>query len=567
MAAKTSPTQPAGYSRIAAWMLLGAVLFYHLGTNSAFYLIDQRPANDHELSHVIGAIDYLDRLAEGKNPYTAWRLCSSGYPPVGAIAAAAYTIGGRHHLAARFSQLLFSLVLAGSIFLLGQALFDSWTGVLAAFLMLTSPAACEISRQYLLEWPLTAMTTMAALLLWRGNGFAERRWSLGAGLAVGLAALCKQTFFFFLAGPILYAAVLCLIDRGRAKSAAKTPLRNGLLAGMIAVAVAGIWYFSIGLSNFLGYYRQMSDQAGDAHFSPSAMMYFYQSHLLPYYLTPGLAIIVLAALAPAVFLYRRARKSTTSDETFKPWLFLALWLAIPVFTLQFISIQNEMTLVPALPSLFLAVAALLTAPWRLKSGLVPRAIFALLLIAVVINGHLNAGLFFGPRGYEPLPLGLSKTPLLHLTPHKYAYENYMMPRPEPWHEEEIATAIFKAGRGPKPRLLMMDETPYLNANTFWYLFKLQQREVEVENQWRDDRDWLAPGPDGKPLLYSFDAIFFRQPWRTLYGEVIDNGERPNLWRIFAYLTNPPDDFWQVFRPAGHWLLPDGSLAYLLLQRP
>ncbi|MCZ7582882.1 MAG: hypothetical protein M5R36_05825 [Deltaproteobacteria bacterium] len=51
-----------------------------------------------------------------------------------------------------------------------------------------------MSRQYLLEWPLTSLSAFAAYAIWRAEGYENKRWAYVAGLAVGLAALAKQTF-------------------------------------------------------------------------------------------------------------------------------------------------------------------------------------------------------------------------------------------------------------------------------------------------------------------------------------------------------------------------------------
>ncbi|NLH49005.1 MAG: phospholipid carrier-dependent glycosyltransferase [Myxococcales bacterium] len=638
MAVRPSPNHADFSSRSAAWILLAVVFFYHAAGNSAFFLIDRRPANYNELSHVIGAIEYLNRLVDEKDPYAASLHAFTGYPPIGAVASLAYAVGGRHHLSARFSQLLFSLILSASVYLLGRALFDRRTGVLAVFLLLTSPAACDLSRQYLLEWPLTAIAALAAYCLWRSDGFAERRWSLTAGLAVGLAALCKQTFFLFLAGPVLFVAAAAWQKSRPPESATETgapknrrhiwwwivfaaswamaaalyspahreaidnwyrastpwilpwgwafflvtggcftgvlllfrwrakPWRNALAAGLATIGLAGIWYFPIGLMNFLTYYQQMRFNAEVEHFSPWVMMKFYASYLEPYYLGPTLALVLPPVLLLAGYQLFRPKKEISAKQPAAPWLFLTVWAAIPVAVLPFISIQNEMNLVPALPPVYLAIAALLTLPWRRNAGFGWRLVFSLGSLAAIFGGLLTTGLFPGAGGFRPLPFGLSDGLANRLTPWKFSYENYLVPRPESWHEEDIAQAILQAGLGPKPRLLMMDENFYYNGNTFYYLFKLRHRELTVETQWWDDHDWLAADPDGRPRLDSFDVIFYRRPWKAIYEQKIQAGEKINLWRTYAYLDDPPPDFALHFRPGESWPFPDGSTAYLLYRQ-
>jgi 4-amino-4-deoxy-L-arabinose transferase-like glycosyltransferase len=185
--------------------LLALMLTYHILTNLWYIGLDKRPCNINELSHVIGAVEFLNIATDQGELYSAYLQGFSGYPPAGVIASIGYAVLGRTHDSAQISQLFFSIMLVIGIFGVARKLFDEKTALLAVFFCLTAPASCEVSRQYLLEWSLTATSCTAAWLLLESEGFSNRKYAFFAALFIGFAALCKQTFLIFLAGPILYS--------------------------------------------------------------------------------------------------------------------------------------------------------------------------------------------------------------------------------------------------------------------------------------------------------------------------------------------------------------------------
>ena len=228
-------------SNILIVLALLALLVFHFSTNIWFIKADNRPCNINELSHVIGAIDFLNLLIDQEDKYSAYLQAFSGYPPAGIIATLAYAILGRDHESSQLSQLFFSILLIGGLFGIGKKLFGTPTGLLAVFLCLTAPASNEVSRQYLLEWSLTAMTTLSAFFLLLSEGFSNRKYAILAGVFIGLSALCKQTFLVFLAGPVLFA-FFQWIAQIRSGAVAKYEEKNSarLIAGISISALVSI---------------------------------------------------------------------------------------------------------------------------------------------------------------------------------------------------------------------------------------------------------------------------------------------------------------------------------------
>ncbi len=258
---------------------MASILIYHCVTNIIFIVADERPGNINELSHVMGAIDFVNLLVNQPDKRAAYLIAFSGYPPVGIVASAAYLLFGRVHDSAQYSQLLFSIIAVIFLYLIGKHLFDRMTGIFAAAFFVGSPAVCEVSRQYLLEWPLTAMMILAVYWIWRSDGYQNKGYSYLAGLAVGLAALCKQTFIIFLAGPLLISLILWirslrLGDKAQWTSAYR--FKWLAILGALVLASTFAWFL----------YPEKTRQAIDVWFSLSA----------GYEASWGLALLVMTSI-------------------------------------------------------------------------------------------------------------------------------------------------------------------------------------------------------------------------------------------------------------------------------
>ncbi len=652
--------------RLAIALLVGVIL-YSLAVNLWFIHVDQRPCNINELSHIMGAIDFVNLAPKRPSLYGAYLEAFNGYPPIGVVTSAFYVLFGREHDVAAAGQVPFTVLLLISLYALGARLVDRKTGLLAAWLAATSPALTELSRQYLLEMPLTALTTLAVLLLISTNNFTNRRWSIAAGLAVGVAALAKQTFFLFMAGPALFMipgwlraireetpppadrpprtrrlmelagvaaasiflawfvygrhrstienwfasapeyqlpygwiflviTALLLFAAGLLALGRNTPLRNGLLALVLAVLTASCWYFPKGVLNFVTYLGQMQLNVERSQMSPASLLSFYRAHAATYYLGLG-TWFVLAGAAAAVAMMGLTRRQLARwfylRDLLLPGRFAALvvlWLGVPFAAFFFISIQNEMNTVPLMPPLLLAAAAVVTRVKLPLGAKTKKAIeagrlqFTPRLLRVVVAGlqmTLVAALVVGgvlmvtpwPDGdgkFTPLPGKLNQPKIVaDWFPRKTDPIAYLVPQTESWHEKDISLALLGTlpdvpEDKPAPRVLAMDVEFYFSWNTFWYMAKLMNKRVEIRTPWYEDANILDPAsPD---YVEGFDRILYRSAFDKVYHEdKIRNDYQSyrHLLAAYRYLQQRPNDFAARFPLPGSFDLPDGTTAHVL----
>jgi hypothetical protein len=128
----------------------------------------------------------------------------------------------------RYVAAAFGMGTLALVYVLGRVLFTSRTGALAALLLAVMPYHVVLSRQIMLDGPMTFFTTAALSCLAVGARRGDGRWLIAVGSLLGLAALCKEPAAIWL-GSVF--AFLTLTNR------LWKPIRYPLAAAMIALGL------------------------------------------------------------------------------------------------------------------------------------------------------------------------------------------------------------------------------------------------------------------------------------------------------------------------------------------
>lgn len=118
-------------------------------------------------------------------------------------------------------------------------------GIVAAFLVGGYPFLTGLSRHYLTDYALTALVSLAILLLVRSRSFQKRGTTIALSTVLIAGMLTRITFPLYVAGPLACVAIRGLRSR---KSA-----YNIFLAVALA-SISGIWYIEGGLRTTTQYY-------------------------------------------------------------------------------------------------------------------------------------------------------------------------------------------------------------------------------------------------------------------------------------------------------------------------
>ncbi|HZC53476.1 MAG TPA: glycosyltransferase family 39 protein, partial [Mycobacterium sp.] len=100
---------------------------------------------------------------------------------------------GRPDVAGRYIAAAFGLATIAMVYVLGGVLYRPRVAALAALLLAVMPYHVTITRQFLLDGPMTFFTTAALVCMAKAVDTATPRWFVGAGACLGAAALCKET--------------------------------------------------------------------------------------------------------------------------------------------------------------------------------------------------------------------------------------------------------------------------------------------------------------------------------------------------------------------------------------
>jgi len=255
-------------------------------------------------------------------------LLSSKIPPGTYIATAAiHNIFGTGGDTATLINLCFSALLLYAVFRLGTTLFNPTVGWWAALFCLLFPGLIFIRLDFLLDYPLTAICTLAfyLLTLWRTSAPHTRTtWPLaiGFGFTLGAALIIKQTAILFLLIPCLWT-IITTIRRRQTVGANPPwlPLAQLGVAFLIAGAVAYPWYRTNWLLILTGSKRATIDAAlaeGDPALNTLAAWTHYLQ-LLPEQISWPLLLLPL--LAAVLYGWRRPQAELANLQ----WL-AGFWL-------------------------------------------------------------------------------------------------------------------------------------------------------------------------------------------------------------------------------------------------
>jgi len=115
-----------------------------------------------------------------------------------------YFFLGNSLLSAKLSLLPYLFILLFSTYLIGRLIYSDFVGILALFFLFSYPLIFQSSRQFQLDFPLTAMVSLNILLLLKCDNFKNRLYSFLFGLALGWAMLIKGQVMLFIIWPLFF---------------------------------------------------------------------------------------------------------------------------------------------------------------------------------------------------------------------------------------------------------------------------------------------------------------------------------------------------------------------------
>jgi 4-amino-4-deoxy-L-arabinose transferase-like glycosyltransferase len=279
-------------SIVGAIWLLGAI------SDRIWYTLDNHVPTWDEADYLNGVLNYHNAL---QNPQWLngewWRnfwLLSNKIPPLHYLVTTPFINWfGKSEDAASLVMLFYSAILLVAVYGIGVILFSRRVGIYAAILCQLLPGLYYYRLEFLLDYPLTAVTVFSfyLLTLWKVK---QHNWLLAIifGISLGLAVLLKQTALFFLFIPLLWLFISYCKNRQW--------LRIAQLISSISIAIAVCypWYRTNWLLILTSGKRATVDSAiieGDPALNTlDAWLYYFKT--LPYLLSWHLLLIPLGGI-------------------------------------------------------------------------------------------------------------------------------------------------------------------------------------------------------------------------------------------------------------------------------
>ena len=290
--------QIKNFKSISHLSIVGAIWLLGAISDRIWYSLDNSVPTWDRADYLNGVLNYHHAL---QNPQWLdgdwWRnfwLLSNKIPPLHYLVTTPFINWfGISEDAASLVMLLYSAVLLVAVYGIGVILFSRRVGIYAAILCQLLPGLYYYRLEFLLDYPLTAITVFSfyLLTLWKVK---QNNWLLAIvfGISLGLAVLLKQTALFFLFIPLLWLFI------SYCKSRQWLRIAQLIISISIAIAVCYPWYRTNWLLILTSGKRATIDSAiieGDpALNSLDAWLYYFKT--LTYLLSWHLLLIPLVGI-------------------------------------------------------------------------------------------------------------------------------------------------------------------------------------------------------------------------------------------------------------------------------
>ncbi len=280
----------------------------------------------------------------------------------------------------RYVSALFGVGTVLIVFLVGQQLYGPRVGALSALLLAVVPYHVVITRQELLDGPMTFFATGALAAVAAMGRTGRGRWLVAAGGCLGLAALTKETAVILVAAVFVFLSLVPRYWR---------PLRH--VVGGAAVALV------LTLS-----YPVITAVSGGSRGGQSYLLWQLTrrpNHGFSFYFTSvatSMGWLLIVAAVVGLLVLRRASS----------WreVLLVSWVAVPVLFFEIWPVKGFSYLLLVLPAV--AVLAARTLAWLVDHPAATprtRAAGVLVTLTVVLSLLVPAA----RTAFAPVPSGLA----------------------------------------------------------------------------------------------------------------------------------------------------------------
>jgi 4-amino-4-deoxy-L-arabinose transferase-like glycosyltransferase len=274
-----------------------------------------------------------------------------------------FSIFGVHDIIGRSLAAVVGLATVVLVYRIGADLYGAWVGVLAAAMLALMPYHVVVTRQVLLDGPVTFCTTLTLLMVVRFAITERPIYLMAAGSALGLTFLTKETGFVFAAATFTFLALTPQVR-----------VTLGMLVAAGACTVVPIVMFPLSIT-----------LAGRSDTAKSYLVWQLlrpSNHEWSFFLKVVPPAIGWGVLIAALVGFITLRFERTWRETL-----LLSWIVVPLIVFQVWPVKGFQYLLPLAPAIAVLAARTLvrwrpSRPWLPAGALnVAAALMICLLLA------------------------------------------------------------------------------------------------------------------------------------------------------------------------------------------
>lgn len=270
-------------------------------------------------------------------------------------------------VAGRLVPVAFGLATIWITYKTGEMIYSRTAGLAAGLFLAVMPYHVIVTRQVLLDGPMTFFSTLSLYLLARFAHDRRPTWLYAAGGSLGLTFLSKET------GVIMLAAVYAFLALS---PSLRLKLRDLLVATGVMALVIAPYPLSLALAGNLGTSRGQQYLIWQLSRRPNHEWHFY-----PLTVTPAIGFLVLALALTGFFFARRSTRFRRA--------LLASWILVPAAFFQLWPVKGfHYLLLIAPPLAVLAGAGLELIPVAVRSARLDRDLPLRFAMAALVVGLL-----------------------------------------------------------------------------------------------------------------------------------------------------------------------------------
>ncbi len=461
-----------------AFLVVGILIIL----NVIWLKIDIMPPHWDSAVHLINVYDHFSLLKSGSLIKFIGRY--HYYPPLAYwISSLFFYIFGVSADIGVISLSFFLVILFTSAFFIGKVIQNEKLGLFFVLSLISLPFLISQTREYQLDFPLTAMVLLCIYLLFKSNFLKIKTYSCLFAIASGFAFLTKWTYLPFFAFMIIFAFIKAQ------KKDKKTVFDNIIQIFLITYFIAGWWYvknFTYLKNDFIKNIQTGINEHDPTIFSMNSLL-FYPLSLITMHLRLPLSILFFVCL----WIIRKLKNNKVSFLLYLSFFYL-------ITMILYIN-KDHRFIEPITP---LLVFVIVFSFFNIKNHFYKK-IALITFIAVSLVNFVTVTFYIK---FLPQSIQLN---LFNVTVPIYKSWGYTVgpPKREDWHVRDI---VNKYSSYKKILVVFSEDKMFFNYANFNYFGKLIAPKTEIKTILFNQNQTICSE------LINFDIVVINDdPKRTL----------------------------------------------------